>query len=83
MKRWVNILIGSPDRVLTSLSLILGFFSAAFEVYVYQIPKPLPGYLVIRDVTVVLLLVLIIMFMSIKSLYFYLTTTPDPNRDYQ
>jgi hypothetical protein len=66
MKRFVAILVGSPDRKIATTSLVLGFTSLVFSMMVYTNPNPPPSYIVTRDIILVILLVFIIMFMSIK-----------------
>lgn len=66
MKRFLRILIGSPDRVIATISLISGVISLGFSVYVYRVPSPLPGYIILRDLSIVVVLVLIITTIFVK-----------------
>ncbi len=66
MQRLRNILFGSPDRVIATISFILSVVSLAFSVYVYIIPSPLPTYIVLRDLVFVSLLIFIIMNLTIR-----------------
>lgn len=66
MKRLIKILVGSPDRIIATISLISGIVSLVFSLYVYRVPSPQPAYIILRDISIVLMLVFIIMSVSVK-----------------
>jgi hypothetical protein len=65
-QRMKRVLFGSPDRVLSTISVIEGFISVVFSVFVYKYPEPPPEYVITRDLLLVLLLILIIVVLSLK-----------------
>jgi hypothetical protein len=65
-ERIKRILFGSPDRVISTISLIEGFISFAFSIFVYARPNPSPPYLITRDLLLVTFLMLVIVVLSLK-----------------
>ena len=66
IKRLRFLLIGSPDRVITTLSLIVGIAGLVVSVLAYKNPSPPPWYVILRDEIVVLTFLLILMALSVK-----------------
>lgn len=66
LKRLRYLLFGSPDRIITTISLIVGIAGLILSALAYKFPTPLPTYIVVRDTTIVLTFILIIIVFSVK-----------------
>ena len=65
-KRLRYLLFGTPDRVITTISVIIGFSSLLLSALAYRYPTPPIWYIITRDNVVVATLVLIISAFSVK-----------------
>jgi hypothetical protein len=66
IKKLRYLLFGSPDKTITTISLVVGIAGLILSALAYKYPTPSPWYLVVRDNTVILTLLLIITAFSVK-----------------
>jgi hypothetical protein len=64
-RRFLKILFGSPDRIMTSISLIVGILSFVFSICSTYYPN-IPQILIVRDILVVLVFILFVAILSVK-----------------
>ncbi len=72
IKRLKYLLLGSPDRIITLISIIVGISGLSLSMYVYNHPNILPAYIIIRDNIIVLTLLLIVIALSFKYIKKYI-----------
>lgn len=65
-KRLRYLLFSSPDRIITTISLVVGIAGLILSALAYKYPTPSPWYIIVRDTTVVLTFILIMMVFSVK-----------------
>lgn len=68
IKRLRFLLLGSPDRVITTISLLTGIVGLVLSLLAYVSPEPPPWYYIVRDDTVIITLVFMISTLSVKYL---------------
>ena len=54
VKRLRYLFLGSPDRIITTMSLAVGIVSLILSALAYKIPTPPPEYIIVRDNIVIL-----------------------------
>lgn len=52
-------LLGTPDRILSSISVVLGLISIFLTIFLWKFPEIVPPLIVLRDVIVLLILLLV------------------------
>ena len=53
-----NYLFGTPDRVLSFVSVFIGIISTILTVFLWQFPEKVPTLIIIRDIAILFLLLL-------------------------
>ena len=70
LKQWLSklrrVLFSSPDRVLSTISLVVGTASLVLSTWAYLWPEPIPGFIIARDFLLVAFLVLFICVLALK-----------------
>lgn len=65
-KRGARILFGSPDRVISTISLAVGSLGLLLSAFAFAYPANVPPILFLRDITLLIFLVLTIVVLAIK-----------------
>jgi hypothetical protein len=52
-------LVGTPDRIYSFISVLLGLLSIVLTVFLWEFPEKIPGLIIIRDIIVICVLLLV------------------------
>ena len=66
MKSVRKFFFGSPDRILSTISLFIGGLGLAITVYTIAYPEPVPVLIIVRDMLIIFFLVLFLCILSLK-----------------